>query len=234
MVEIADLDDTARSAGVFSRLSRTDGQPVLSQRVAPEDRADLARFLDRADVKDDDFYDMETWGAALVIASRVRPSGDRQSPDRELIAAAPRVVGLETYEQQFGVFDTLPQAEQADLLIALAHDATGENQRIEEWLRGDLPALERDSAAILDDPELAAALQTGRNRGWAPQIEADAQARPASLRRGRHRAHDGRAVAAHVASESRLHREAGAVAVLCQPIAALLRRGLFSAYRCAA
>ncbi len=144
----------------------------LSQRVAPKDRADLANFLDRADVEDDDFSDMETWAAALVIANRARPSGATQSPDRELIAAAPRVVGLETYELQYGAFDTLPAAEQADLLVALAHDSSGQDQQVKHWLTGDLPALERDSAAILGDPELRLALQVYRNKRWTPAIAA--------------------------------------------------------------
>ena len=169
-VEIAELGDANKSAGIFARLSRSTGLPPLSERVEPEDREDLARFLDRASIGDDDFSEVETWGAALVVANRARPDGERQSVDRALIAAAPRVVGLETFERQYGAFDGLPPEEQADLLMALARDAEGEYDRIEDWLKGDLEALERGSAGILGDPELRTALQVNRNARWAPDI----------------------------------------------------------------
>ena len=172
VVEIADLGNSNQAAGVFNRLSQTEGLPPLSERVEPEDRPALERLLDRADIDEDAFAGIDTWGAALVLASRARELDVPQSVDRALIGAADRVVGLETFEVQYGIFDSLPEADQADLLMVTAGDTSDEEQRIEAWLTGDLSALERSGEALLGDPELREALQTNRNLRWAPRIAA--------------------------------------------------------------
>ena len=170
VVEIADIGNANRAAGVFDRLSGTTGQPPLSQRVEPADRADLAAFLERARMDDDDFDALETWGAALVLANRARPDRPTQSIDRQLIGSGKRVFGLETFDAQYGFFDRLPPEEQADLLMVLAREKEGD-ERIEAWLTGDLEALERQGGeGLLADPELRETLQLARNRKWAPLI----------------------------------------------------------------
>jgi hypothetical protein len=174
VVEIADLGNANRAAGVFDRLAEGEGQPPLLQRVPEKDRPALKAFLDRADIGEDSFNDTDTWGAALVLANRARGFDRTQSVDRELIdqAGAGNVLGLESFAVQYGIFDGLPAKEQVDLLMALAKDAGGEDARIDAWLTGDLATLEKSGQAILEDPELVAALQVNRNRKWAPEIEA--------------------------------------------------------------
>jgi uncharacterized protein YbaP (TraB family) len=170
VVEVADLGDADKAAAAFDRYARGDGLPPLSRRVEPEDRADLAAFLDRADSSEGDFARLDTWAAALVAANRARRLDGSQNVDRALIAEAGEVVGLESYAVQYAMFDALPAEEQADLLMALARDSGGEVGRIEAWLSGDLAALEAAGEALLADPELRAALQTDRNLRWAPII----------------------------------------------------------------
>lgn len=174
VVEIADLDDTAAAKRAFDRLAATRGLPPLSQRVPARDRPALAAFLDRAGMADGDFPDTETWAAAIVLANKVQQHDPSTGVDRALIAGAKRVEGLETFERQFGVFDALPQREQADLLLALASEADSQfdSRQVREWLTGDLAGLERDSATgVLADPELREALQIARNRNWVARID---------------------------------------------------------------
>ena len=174
VVEIADLGNADEAKSEFYRLSTTPGQPPLSQRVPAADRPALATLLEQAGLGDGDFPDTETWGAAIILANRVRSGDPEIGVDRTLIAQAKRVEGLETFAQQYGVFDRLPQAEQADLLVATAADAAGneEGKEFTEWLTGDLEGLERDAdASVLANPQLKEALQTGRNRAWDARIE---------------------------------------------------------------
>ena len=175
VVEIANLGDSSEASAVFERLATTPGLPPLSQRVPAEDRPALAALLDRAGMDDGAFSETETWGAALLLAGRVRRNDTGSGVDRALIAEAARVEGLESFEEQYAVFDRLPPARQARLLTALAAEADShaEDQRVIAWLTGDIAALEREaSVGILADPELREALQLSRNRAWAGRVAA--------------------------------------------------------------
>ena len=174
VVEIADLNDTEAARSAFYRLSSTPRQPPLTQRVPPAARTAVLALLKRAGVGDESFPETETWGAAMILANRVSRADPANGVDGALIAGARRVEGLETFAQQYGVFDALPPGDQADLLLALAKEAAGEAEDKEatEWLTGDLAGLERGSAAgVLADPDLREALQAARNRRWADRID---------------------------------------------------------------
>jgi uncharacterized protein len=172
VVEIAELGDANKATGNFNRFSRNSGLPPLSERVAPEDRADLADFLRRAGMADDAFSQMDTWGAALTLSNRARTLDRGQNVDLALIGGGRDVIGLESYEMQYAIFDALPAEDQAGLLMALARDSGSEVARVEAWLTGDLAALEQASQGLLSDPALRQALQTNRNLRWAPEIAA--------------------------------------------------------------
>lgn len=173
VVEIANLNDAAAAQATFEKLATTPGLPPLSQRVRPQDRPALAAFLKQTGVSDDAFPNTETWAAALQLANAARQRAPVTGVDRELIAHAKRIVGLETFASQYGVFDALSPEEQADLLMSQAVESDGkaEDQRLVDWLTGDVAALERDSSAgVLGDPELREALQTRRNEAWIGPI----------------------------------------------------------------
>lgn len=172
VVEIAAVGDAAKATDAFERYSGGSNLPPLMRRVAPEDGADLAAFLDRAGLEADNFAATDTWAAAMVLANAARSQESGQSVDRALIDAGGEVVELESHAAQYALFDALPAGEQADLLMILARDTGDESTRTEAWLTGDLAALERLSAGLLRDPELREALQAGRNRQWAPRIAA--------------------------------------------------------------
>lgn len=174
VVEIADLANAADATSAFNRLSTTPGLPPLSQRVPPADRPALAALLKQADIGDRAFPHTETWGAAMIVANRLNDEDPASGVDRALIAGARRVVGLETFEQQYGIFDRLPQAQQATMLMAVAEDAAHEveDRQAVEWLTGNIAALERDSqGGVLADAGLRQALQIDRNLAWDRRIE---------------------------------------------------------------
>jgi uncharacterized protein YbaP (TraB family) len=172
VVEIADAGDPA-VATLFRRLATTPGQPPLSERVAPGERAALAALAERAGMDDDDFAATESWGAALLLAGAVRAGDPANGVDRALIAQADSVVGLETSAEQFALFDTLSPADQSALLAATAREAAASDPRglIEAWLTGDLARIEALSeVGLLEHPALRERLLTARNRAWAERV----------------------------------------------------------------
>lgn len=172
-VEVANLADGNAVASVFARLAKAQGQPPLSARVDPADRPALAALLADRGYKDGDFAAMDTWAAALTLAREDQNDG-ANGVDRAVIASAKgrRIVELEGAAAQLGLFDTLPEAEQRDLLAAVAREAAAAETDISEsWRNGDMRAIEAETRdGLLADPELREVLFTGRNRTWAKRI----------------------------------------------------------------
>lgn len=103
---------------------------------------------------------------------------------------AKRVLGLETIESQFDVFDALPLALQVDALEGLLgqerHGSVpSPDALVEAWARGDVDRLEEILFADLgDDPQLDAfyeAMYFRRNRDMARRIAALLEGGPADL-----------------------------------------------------
>ncbi len=175
VVEIADLDNTELSFPIFQRLAYSQGLPALTMRVAGPDRAKVTALLQRASGDEGDFAEMESWAAAMVLAGGVRLGDPANGVDQQLLAAGKPVVGLESFASQLAIFDQLPDAEQQDLLLAVAQEAAVDDPRagLEAWLVGDLAALEAlGGEGLLADPELRAALLDGRNRAWIDRVAA--------------------------------------------------------------
>lgn len=175
LVEIADLGNNPSSAGIFDTLSSSPDLPPLLDRVGDADRPSLQRLLDLAGSDENDFDRTETWAAALILSGAMRSGDPANGVDRALISGARRVEGLESYDRQYRIFDALPDADQADLLLAVASEAESFDPvpALESWLTGDLETL----AALADDgmladPGLRAALLERRNQDWTVAIRA--------------------------------------------------------------
>ena len=187
MVEIADVGDSDAIGKVFARLSVSRNPlPPLTTRVEPAARGDLRTALDRHGLSDSQFAHLDTWAAALTLAQAAAPDIDkRYGIDGAVLDRAGErpVVELEGTEAQLAIFDRLPEAEQADLLEAVARDAAslaGESADLmAAWRRGDMAVIERETTrGLLADPELREALFTARNAAWTTRIgEAIAQGR---------------------------------------------------------
>lgn len=175
MVEVANLADEADVAATFARLAKNEGQPPLSQRIAPNERAALAALLRKAGYDDSDFAAMDTWAAALTLARSDADDDEiRNGVDRAVVAAAAgrRIVELEGAKLQLGLFDALPEADQRDLLTAVVAEASRPERDLAAfWRAGDMTAIEKETRrGLLADPELREALFIRRNRAWAGRI----------------------------------------------------------------
>ena len=178
VVEIAGLADNKAMAAEFARLSYTPGMPPLSERIAPDLRDELAALLKRERLDEARFADVETWAAALTLARAGGGSVDAANGIDKAVMAATRgkpVEELEGARGQLGVFDALPEAEQRDLLSSIVREdgreKTESGSLAEAWRKGDMEPIEREThRGMLADPELRAALFTGRNRAWTMRI----------------------------------------------------------------
>lgn len=174
VVEIAALGDGDAANDAFMLRARRPGLPPVSERVAPADRPALRDFMERAGMTDAALAGMESWAAGLLLANGARRNDPGNGVDRALLAQGKPVVGLESFADQYDRFDRLPEKDQADLLVGLAHDADSaqDDTHLVAWLTGDEDALEKQaSIGILAYPNLRKALLTDRNRAWLGRIE---------------------------------------------------------------
>lgn len=180
MVEIGDLGNSSAAAGTFDRFARSPNLPALSVRLAPADRPALIALMRRAGMDDADFWDTETWAAALILGNAVRDSDSANGVDRDLLDEGKPVEALETFAGQFARFDALDPEAQRELLAVVAREAVLDrgDERVIAWLTGDLAALERAlEGSLTTQPALRETLLTDRNALFAARIVATIEAR---------------------------------------------------------
>lgn len=179
-VEIADLDDQKAIARTFYQLALTPGQPILLERVSPDRRKKLAALMEEGDFDKGEFQSTETWAAAITLAQLASVGDSENGVDRALIRGfgGGPVIELEGVRKQLGVFDSLPEKEQRDLLHAVIDEGSDLDQDeprklMLTWLTGNLEQLELENGTgMLADPELRQALLVDRNVDWVRQLEA--------------------------------------------------------------
>lgn len=189
-VEIAALDDGDAIATIFTRLSHTPGQPLLSRRVPAQQHAALAELIERSPYGPGDFAAIETWAAALILAQEaVSVSDNDNGVDKALMAEfrpSRPIREVEGAMQQLGVFDELAEEDQRQLLSLTIEEAMRgdaiRQKTVKRWLAGDVEGmLDASTETLLDDPELREALVEGRNRRWMPTITAMLEQEPRPL-----------------------------------------------------
>ncbi|WP_271438766.1 TraB/GumN family protein [Pontixanthobacter luteolus] len=170
-------DDQARLPEIFGTLAATPGLPPLHERVDPARRAPLQALLDDANYRSSDFTATETWAAALTLASASSSGEYANGVDRALSGQVGRHLILEGAANQLSIFDSLPEADQRDLLQAIIddHSAAASDDEIDlvtAWLAGDMEGIALETnQGMLADPELRAALLVNRNRDWADKVD---------------------------------------------------------------
>jgi hypothetical protein len=85
--------------------------------------------------------------------------------------------GLETFDEQLALLDTLPAEEQLELLLQSLEESKGIEQQMqrlyEAWKDGDAGPLARQlDEDFADYPDLADRLIYARNERWADQVAA--------------------------------------------------------------
>lgn len=178
IVEIAALEDSAAISEVFARLARTDSLPPLSRRLPASDQAALHKLLDAVNYSDNDFTAIESWAAALMLAQGVRGGNPENGVDRALLRRfqGRPIRELEGAARQLGIFDSLPESDQRDLLSAVviqANDGAMESAELARtWRSGDMDTLARENfQGMLANPHLRGALLVSRNEDWAQQLD---------------------------------------------------------------
>lgn len=178
VVEVGDLDGGGAGPSVFESLAQSPGQPPLAERLPAELHLPLAALLDRGDLSDGSFSDIETWAAALRLA-RIDAAGDpANGVDRALIAefSGKRPMReLEGLRGQLAIFDALPEPQQRAMLAAVVRESEAVRKNparlLRAWIAGDAASIEASTReGILADPALHEALLAGRNRRWAAVI----------------------------------------------------------------
>lgn len=182
VLEIGEPLNPQMAGEALGRLAFTPGLPPPSNRVGPKYRSDIAKVFKDLALTDAQFKDQESWAVALQVAAigglkqGMEPDSGVEPELRRVIGAKP-VIGLETIDSQFGIFDALPPRAQTVLLEQVAHEAADnrddDKDMLALWLRGDELGIAREAqTGFLADPTLRAALLTRRNLAWADQIDA--------------------------------------------------------------
>lgn len=184
MMEIGGEVDPAAAADILQRLGTSPGPslPDPLKRVAPAQQATFAAALKHLDIDPARFARTESWSIALQMAALAgRQNGATASDGVEQAlrkAAGQRpIIGLETLEGQFTLFDRLPPNQQAHLLEQTAAEIVSnrdeERDLLRLWLAGDDAAIAREtSKGLLSDAELRKVLLVNRNKAWVERIEA--------------------------------------------------------------
>ena len=180
---IIDPANPQKTQAIMLNLAQSPGLPPLEQRLPEAKRADLGATMTRLGIPAGALDRFETWAAALIILQlQLQQAGLESANGVEFVlkrdfASAGKPIGqLETNEEQFGFFDTLPEDSQRLLL-------EGSIERPEElrtefggmlaaWTRGDVAAIAKSfNREFLEAPALREALLKRRNANWAGWIE---------------------------------------------------------------
>lgn len=189
VLEVAAIEDDARTARAFADLAQSPGLPPLAQRVLPDLRDELDTGLREGGFAPAALDPYETWAAALMLQNAAAAAGEQDSGngiDRALARTwTGRTEELEGAAAQLAIFDRLPEAQQRALLGAVLRDAADRDDRLRQlqqaWAHGDMGLIARvTDEGFAGQPGLREALLTARNRAWVARVEAllNARAQP--------------------------------------------------------
>lgn len=182
VLEAAGLDDGKAVSRIFSNMGVSGGNPPIARRIDPSWHPAVDRLDDSVSGGRKMLDHMESWAAALTLAGVMSADlGLSEGVGVESVltlrfrAESKPVAGLETITEQFGFFDTLPEAEQRTLLNAVLRGQKENRVNFERlltaWLKGDANGiLKSQNDGILASPVLRETLLDGRNRNWTAKI----------------------------------------------------------------
>ncbi|WP_448579934.1 TraB/GumN family protein [Thermaurantiacus sp.] len=183
-------EDPLGTMGLTIRMGRAPlPRPVLD-RVPADRRAELQAALDR--LKPGDLSGFDTWYIALALANlQTLANGFDPATGAEAVLTerarmrGVRIVGLETPEQQLGLFKALPEADQQQFLLStldeLSTSKADLDATIADWMAGRKDEIaERLNREFESSPMLKQMLLGDRNARWAAWI-AERMASPGKL-----------------------------------------------------
>lgn len=180
-----DLNDIGAAAGLLTEDTSLELLPenqTLASVLGPQVYQRFAAHVQKLGLEPETFERFQPWFAALTMQqAELTQQGfeagsgvDEQLATRASADHKP-IIGLETVDDQLGIFAHLSLPQQRRLMLYMldeAEDAAkSADQIVAAWRRGDTHELEHllsESAA--EYPELFRMLTTDRNRRWLPTL----------------------------------------------------------------
>ncbi len=180
---VIDETNPMAAAQEMMKLAVSPNLPPLLDRVPADKRAKLAEVAGKTGVPMAVFDKLETWGAAFIMLGvtmkelGLDPNSGVETALKTEFATAKKPIGqLETNAEQFGFFDTLPEAAQRKFLESVLDDPAKGKAQFDEmlsvWTRGDVKAMgESFNRELADSPDLRENLLRKRNANWNNWIQ---------------------------------------------------------------
>jgi len=186
LVMEVDLDDLNPLEAVefITTHGTLTGSQTLADVVGAEKYERVAELATSVGLPDFAIAKLEPWAAALMLTqvALMNTGFDPQlGIDMQLTERAradeKSIDGLETIEDQLGIFDSRSESEQVRFLLDAADDVPAMREDlgrlIDAWRTGDVAAMERElDKERSQAPALYDRLLGTRNRAWMPKIEA--------------------------------------------------------------
>jgi len=175
---VIDESNPASAAAEMMKLAVSPNLPLLLDRVPADKRAALTGVATKSGVPMVVLDKLETWAAGFILLGvtfkelGLDPASGVENALKSEFKAAKKPIGqLETNAEQFGFFDTLPEAAQRKFLESVLDDpAKGReqfNEMLAVWTRGDVKAMgETFNRELADSPDLRENLLRKRNANW--------------------------------------------------------------------
>ena len=184
MLEMVLPDDPAQVGKEMMPLALDQIGKTLSSRLDPDQLAAYQAAMASVGLPAAQFDAFEPWFPAITLSMLPLTKlgyDPEQGAEKQLTSMAKAsgkpVAGFETFTEQLGFFDTLPETQQVAFLNSVVKDLDKLGPQLDKmvllWTKGDpdgLAAAMNESMAAT--PELAKILLWDRNARWADQIKA--------------------------------------------------------------
>jgi len=173
-----DMDDPKTMMGMLTKISMKDGQ-TLKGLLSPEDYSLLSDFF------------RDTLGQSLMLVEKMKPfmalsmvypkmlGEQTASYEMEFMKLAKKssleILGLESIDDQMGIFDAIPYEDQAEMLMEFIKSYGTEKGKIEEMVQlyvdQDLKGLYDFSTQSSEMEGYQDVMLDNRNENWIPKME---------------------------------------------------------------
>jgi hypothetical protein len=173
-----DMDDPAMALKTMQLAMMKEGS--LKDLMSAEDYATLNRFMtDSMRMPLAMFNKMKPFTLMSLLYTKILPCPAPKSYEQQFMAMAAgqkkEVLGLERLEDQFAIFDQIPDTAEARMILAMIRDFDGQRaefaKMVDAYKKRDLAALSRMMESSPDMQGFEDILLYRRNRNWIPAIE---------------------------------------------------------------
>lgn len=173
-----DMDDPAMTMKTLQLSLLKEGS--IRDLMKPEDYALLERFMkDSIRMPMALFNKMKPFTLMSVLYTKVLPCANMESYEQSFMAMASRqkkeILGLERLEDQFAVFDQIPDTAEIRMIMTMVKDFNGYRrefqQMVDAYKNQDLTSLSRMLESSPDLKGFEDQLLATRNKRWIPVME---------------------------------------------------------------